>query len=188
MDKKIPLRLFNIKKISGNGEPLTLINNKLVIKDGVIKSVTFSDDFGILKLTGPGVGMKPGIMARVTTRLHEGSINIKSIITSQTAINILLAREDLSRSCKMIKEMAFSTVVKVSYIDDISLIAVVGEGMLDRPGIASRVFGAVSRQKVNILIISAGASSVATYFIIERKDREKTIRSIHEEFFRGGGS
>jgi len=187
MDRKIPLRLFNIKNVSGNGDPLTIINNKLVIKDDVVKSVTFSDDFGILKLTGPGVGMKPGIMAKVTTRLHEGSINIKSIITAQTSINILLAREDLYKSCKMIKEMAFSTIVKVSYVDDISLIAVVGEGMLDRPGIASRVFGAVSRHKVNILIISAGASSVATYFVIEQKDREKTVRSIHEEFFGKGG-
>lgn len=187
MDKQIPLRLFNIKKDSGNGAPLTVINNKLVIKDDVIKSVTFSDDFGILKLTGPGVGMKPGIMAKVTTRLHEGSINIKSIITAQTSINILLAREDLYKSCKMIKEMAFLTIVTVSCVDDISLIAVVGEGMLDCPGIASRVFGAVSRHKVNIMIISAGASGVATYFIIERKDREKTVRSIHEEFFGKGG-
>ncbi len=183
MDKKIPLRLFNIKNFSGKGEPLTIINNKLVIKEDVVKSVTFSDDFGILKLTGPGVGIKPGIMAKVTTRLHEGSINIKSIITAQTSINILLAREDLPKSYRLVKEMGLPTVEQVSDLDHISLIAVVGEGMLDRPGIAARVFGAVSRHKVNILIISAGASSVATYFIIERKDREKTIRSIHEEFF-----
>jgi aspartate kinase/aspartokinase/homoserine dehydrogenase 1 len=83
----------------------------------------------------------------------------------------------------MIEEMEFSAIVKVTCVDDISLIAVVGEGMLEKPGIASRVFGAVSRERVNILIISAGASSVATYFIIDRRHREKTIRAIHKEFF-----
>lgn len=183
MEKKIPLRLYNINNFSRHGKPMTTINNRLIIKDDVVKSVTFSDDFGILKLTGPGVGIKPGIMARVTTRLHDGSINIKSIITAQTSINILLAREDLQKSYRMIKEMNFPAIVAVSYLDNISLIAVVGEGMLDRPGIASRVFGAVSKHKVNIMIISAGASSVATYFIIAQKDRVKTIQSIHREFF-----
>ena len=72
---------------------------------------------------------------------------------------------------------------EIIQVDNISLIAVVGEGMLERPGIAARVFGAVSSQNINILIISSGASVVASYFIIDRKDRGRAIQAIHKEFF-----
>lgn len=184
MDKNIPIRLYDINNFSEDLEPLTVIQNQGVVKDDVVKSVTFSDDFGILILRGPGVGIKPGIMAKVTTQLNNARINIKSIVTSQTAINILLSLEDLKRSFQMMKQIDLPAVDEILCVNGISLIAVVGEGMLEKSGIAARVFGAVSSHKINILTISAGASTVATYFIIDKKDRIKAIRAIHKEFFR----
>jgi len=183
-DKKIPIRLFNINNFSENLEPVTIIRDKGVIKDDIIKSVTFSDDFGILQLHGAGVGIKPGIMAEVTSTLNDECINIKSIITSQTSINILLSRHDLEKSSQIVKDIELSAVDNIVTIDNISVIAVVGEGILERPGIAARVFSAVASHNINIRMISAGASSVATYFIINKKMKEKAVQSIHKEFFK----
>ncbi len=212
MEKKIPVRLFNINNFSNKLEPVTTIREKGVApptyycigrgkshredevcqknkvsegsnKKGIIKSVTFSDDFGVLKLHGAGVGIKPGIMARVTNKLNDEGINIKSIITSQTCINILLSRDDLEKSLQIVKTNGLSAVEHISSLESISLIAVVGEGILERPGIAARVLGAVSNQNINVWTISAGASNVTIYFIIAQKDREKAIQSIHKEIF-----
>jgi aspartate kinase/aspartokinase/homoserine dehydrogenase 1 len=129
------------------------------------------------------VGIKPGIMANVTNKLNSARINIKSIITAQTSINILVSLDDLKRSHSIISESGLKAVDEIIPVDNISLIAVVGEGMLEKPGIAARVFGAVSSQNINILIISSGASVVASYFIIENKDRGRAIQAIHKEFF-----
>jgi aspartokinase/homoserine dehydrogenase 1 len=183
METKIPVRLFNINDFTEDIEPVTVIRDEGVIRDDVIKSVTYSDDFGILRMHGAGVGIKPGIMAKVTSMLNEESINIKSIITAQTSINILLSLEDLGKSLRIVRNIGLSTVDRIEAIDNIALIAVVGEGILERPGIAARVFSAVSRYGINIRLISAGASSVATYFIIDKSERNKAVRSIHEEFF-----
>jgi aspartokinase/homoserine dehydrogenase 1 len=183
LEKKIPVRLFDIHNLSGKLEPVTVIQENGIIKKEVIKSVTFSDDFGVLKLHGAGVGIKPGIMARVTTALNDEGINIKSIITSQTCINILVARNDLARGLKTVRATGLSAVERVSSLGRISLIAVVGEGILEKPGIAARVLGAVSSRQINVCSISAGASSVTIYFIIARSDREKAIQSIHQEIF-----
>jgi len=185
-DRGIPIRLFNINNYTGTGQPRTVIGEKGTVKRDVVKSVTFSDDFALLKILGPGVGIKPGILARVTSRLHDAGINIKSVITAQTSINILLSREDLDLSLRMIVDLENSIAEKVTASDNVSLIALVGEGMLDRPGIAARIFNAVSREKINVKIISAGASEVATYFMVDRQDRERTIRAVHREFFKGG--
>ena len=183
-DKKIPIRLFNINDFSENLEPVTIIRDQVVIKDDIIKSVTFSNDFGILQLRGAGVGIKPGIMAKVTSTLNDERINIKSVITSQTSINILLSRHDLEKSAQIVKAIGLSTVDNIVTIDDISVIAVVGEGILEKPGIAARVFGAVARHHINVRMISAGASSAATYFIVDKKEKETAVQSIHKEFFK----
>jgi len=179
----IPVRLFNIDDFTENLEPLTVIRDEGFIKDDIIKSVTFSDDFGILRMQGAGVGIKPGIMAKVTSMLSEDRINIKSVITAQTSINILLSRHDLERSLQIVQRTGLSAVDHIEAIDNITLIAVVGEGILEKPGIAARVFSAVSRHDINVRMISAGASNVAIYFIIDKEERDKAVKSIHEEFF-----
>jgi aspartokinase/homoserine dehydrogenase 1 len=206
LEKKIPVRLFDINNFSNTLEPVTTIRENGVIKEGVapptyygvcqknkvsegsnkkgiIKSVTSSDDFGVLKLHGAGVGIKPGIMARVTNKLNDEGINIKSIITSQTCINILLSRDDLEKGLQIVKKNGLSAVEQISTLENISLIAVVGEGILEQPGIAARVLGAVSNQNINVWTISAGASNVTIYFIIAQKNREKAIQAIHKEIF-----
>ena len=204
LEKKIPVRLFDINNFSNKLEPVTTIREvsrmpysrsviskvcpKNKVSEGsnkkeIIKGVTFSDDFGVLKLHGAGVGIKPGIMARVTNKLSDEGINIKSIITSQTCINILLSVDDLEKGLQIVKKNGLSAVEKISTLENISLIAVVGEGILEQPGIAARVLGAVSNQNINVWTISAGASNVTIYFIIARKDREKAIQSIHKEIF-----
>jgi bifunctional aspartokinase / homoserine dehydrogenase 1 len=181
--KQIPVRLFNINDFTPQLEPITVIGKQGYIAEHIVKSVTFSDDFGVLKLQGAGVGIKPGIMAKVTGSLTQEGINIKSIITSQTTINILLSRADLENGLQVVNALGLSTVHQVSTQQDISLIAVVGEGILEKPGIAARVLGAVSAHDINVWTISAGASNVAIYFIIDRQEQETAIRSIHEALF-----
>lgn len=179
----IPVRLFNINDIPADLVPQTVIDHHSEIQPEVIKSVTFSDDFGLLQLRGPGVGIKPGIMAGVTSRLQAARINIKSIITAQTAINILFTREDARTAFHLISGQGIGAVEDIFLQDDIALIAVVGEGLLEKPGIAARVLGAVSRRQINVQLICAGASGVAAYFIVARSDCCLAIQAIHEEFF-----
>lgn len=184
-DKKIPVRLFDITTVSESDEPLpvTIIGEQGVVSEEVVKSVTFSDDFGVLKLHGAGVGIKPGILARVASSLSDENINIKSVITSQTCINILLSGSDLEKGLGVVEGLGLQTVDRIAAQADISLIAVVGEGILEKPGIAARALSAVSCHGINVWTISAGASNVAIYFIIDRNDRQTAIRAIHREFF-----
>lgn len=183
MDKKIPVRIFNITKQDATQDPLSVVNSKQVVHNDIIKSVTYSDDFCMLKLRGPGIGIKHGVLAKVTNALDRQRINIKSVITSQITINLLLSRNDISKAYKLINGLNLRTVKEIIAMDNISVIAVVGEGLLEKEGIAARLFGAVARKKINIEIISLGASHVVSYFIVDKKDRKEAIQEIHEEFF-----
>ncbi len=183
MFDNIPIRIFNINDSDRGLIPYSIIDQESEISKNVIKSVTHSDDFGVLQLKGPGVGIKPGILAKVTSDFDDEKINIKTVITAQTAINFLLDKKDLKKAYNHTKSMNLKAVNEVVISDDVTLIATVGKGLADNHGIAAKMFGALSEKKINIRIICSGASSVATYFIINKNNKKIAVQAIHKAFF-----
>ena len=181
---RIQVRLFNMEEAGAGAGPVTVIGGEARVRDGVVKSVTSTDDVGIIRLKGTGLGMQPGILAKVCSALGDAGVNIKSIITAQTAINIIVPKDSMETGLRIAEGSAPPAVGEVLRVEGISLVAVVGEGMLERPGVFSRVSGALSRQGINILVLAAGASEVAAYFIVAAGDRERAVRAVHDEFFR----
>ena len=182
-EKNIPVNIYNIRNITDISKPLTFISKKRNVSREVIKSISYSDDFGIVKLGGSGVGVKPGILARITSVLDQANINIKSVITSQIAINILLDIQDLKRAESLIRNAEVRGIESISAISDISVVAVVGEGLTTQYGIAAKTFKAVAEKGINIEMISFGASHVAAYFIVNNAYKAETVKAIHDEFF-----
>jgi aspartate kinase len=108
------------------------------------------------------------------------------VITSQTCINLLIDRQDLAASYEQLKQLNLDYVEQIEAVENIALIAVVGEGLAETSGLAARVFSVVAKANTNIEMISSGASRVAFYFIIKRPDLETTVHAIHQEFFGDG--
>ncbi len=179
----IPVRLFDIGTVADPIRSPTVIGPTAERNPGIVKSVTGSDEVGILKLRGPGVGIRPGIMAEVAGHLNEAGINIRSILTAQTCINILLAPADLDRGRSIVDQALPAAVEEIEVMDEISLVAMVGNGMRERAGIWARMAEAVSREGINMHLVCAGASDVVAYCIVDRSDRAGAVRAIHREFF-----
>ncbi|MGM0530744.1 MAG: aspartate kinase [Bacteroidota bacterium] len=182
-EKSIPVNIYNIRNVTDISKPLTIISGKRNVSREVIKSISYSDDFGIVKLGGSGVGVKPGILAKITSELDQANINIKSVITSQIAINILLDIKDLKRAESLIRNAEVKGIESISAISEISVVAVVGEGLTTQYGIAAKTFKSVAEKGINIEMISFGASHVAAYFIVNHARKAETVKAIHEEFF-----
>lgn len=176
----IPVHIRNIYQTEGAG---TRIMPEGCEKENVVKSVTYNNHISMLKIHGPGVGYKPGIIAEIGGILSRMGINIYSVITSQTCINLLLDKKDSRKSHESIKRITGGVIEKVNLEESIALIAVVGEGLLKRKGVAARVFSAVAEQDINVEMISSGASEVAYYFVVKICDVRKAVNAIHGEFF-----
>ena len=182
--KKIPLNIFNISNFDKEIKPSTIINCHSNYHTGIIKSITYSDDFGILRLKGAGVGAKPGILAEITHRLEAEKINIKSVITSQISINILLAKSDLENMAEKLRQNPLKTENEIAIEEDISVIAVVGHGLMDQAGVMATIIGAVATKNINIKTIVMGASEVSAYLIVGKSDRNAAIKVIHNTLFK----
>ena len=61
------------------------------------------------------------------------------------------------------------------------LLAAVGEGMQGKPGLAGRIFTAISRVQVNIIAIAQGSSELTIAMVVRRDGLEKAVRAVHAE-------
>jgi len=181
MSQHIPIHVF---RLGNKGKELsTIINSESVILPNVVKSVVHTEEIAILKLNGPGVGFKPGILAKVTTAFHQSSINIRSVITSQVSINIILNKNEIAHALQICKQLSLSSVSEIVIEDQVSLIAIVGHGMQQHHGVSAKLFAAVALHKINVLLSGSGASDLVSYLIVNQKDTRKAITEIHNIFF-----
>jgi aspartate kinase/aspartokinase/homoserine dehydrogenase 1 len=183
LDQHIPIRIFNINKIDPGIKPLTIVNDEVRASEHVVKSVTYSDDFCVIRFSGPGVGIKPGLMERITAKLGEDRINIKMVFNSNTFMNLYFSAADSDRAYNKLKDLPLSGLNKVELLKGWSIVAIVGCGMAEKPGIAARVFKSVADLGINVKAISGGASDICTYFVVEKADCETAVKAIHSEFF-----
>ena len=179
----IPIRIFNIHKDNALSEAQTIIDQRISIFSNVIKSITFESKTGILSIKGPGVGYIPGILSAITKVLYDHAINISSVITSQISINLLIGLDEIDEARNLIESIDIHAITDISINKDITIIAVVGNGMTQIPGVAAKVFNAIANEGINILLSSLGASDVVTYFVVDKSNSKKAISKLHEALF-----
>ncbi|MFV0592165.1 MAG: ACT domain-containing protein [Draconibacterium sp.] len=172
-----------LSSASSDGLVETIINTETFIEEQIVKSVACTDDISLLKLDGPGVGLKPGILARVTTQLNKAGINIKSVITSQTSINFILNEENGDKALSLVNGLGFSSVTDISVVKDLSLIGIVGHGMQHAYGVSAKIFTAVANNQINVVISGSGASDLVSYLVVSKPDKKKSVREIYSAFF-----
>ncbi|MDP2338737.1 MAG: aspartate kinase [Bacteroidota bacterium] len=177
----IPIHVYRL--VNQGKELATIINSESFVSPNVVKSVVHTEEIAILKLNGPGVGFKPGILAKVTTAFHGSGINIRSVITSQVSINIILNKNEIEQARQICRQLQLSSVSEIIIEDQVSLIAVVGHGMQQHHGVSAKLFTAVAQHKINVLLSGSGASDLVSYLIVDQKDTRKAITEIHSTFF-----
>ncbi|RLB85172.1 MAG: aspartate kinase, partial [Deltaproteobacteria bacterium] len=163
----------------------SLITKTGITTSTIVKSVSYTKDVAVLKIHASGVGARHGILSQITESLAADGINIKSVVTSQTCISLLLSRKDIEKGHKSIQSIAPSPYRKTTVILDVALVSIVGEGLHQNRGIAAKCFTAVSNANVNIEMISFGTSNAALYFLVQERSLDRTIQALHSIFFDG---
>lgn len=172
-----------IKNLYKPESPGTLIGKSRHARQDVIKSVSYLPNIATLKVYDTGAGYKSGFLADITSCLHKANINIFSATTSQTCVAVLIDESDIPAAKRAIKTIISSVGENFEINPGVSLVCAVGEGFGTTKGVAARVFNAVAAKGVNVDLISAGASTVAYHFTVDRKDLRNTIAAIHHEFW-----
>ncbi|HDP96788.1 MAG TPA: aspartate kinase [Euryarchaeota archaeon] len=180
MEKDIPIAVRNVLKPDSAGSMIFKNSTK---RKNILKSVSYLRNIATIKVFGTGAGYKTGFLRDISEAMSEADINIYSATTSQTCVAMLIEKSDVKKAQDILEKMLGGYYERLEVTENIALICTVGSGLASTRGIAARVFKVVAANDVNVDLISAGASTVAYHFTIDKKDLQKTIRAIHDEFF-----
>ncbi|MDC8448181.1 MAG: aspartate kinase [Nitrospira sp.] len=138
------------------------------------------------KITIVGVPDKPGIAARIFGPVAEAQINVDMIIQNMsqaalTDLSFTVPRADLKKAVPIIQAVAKDIEAKtVSVTEAIAKVSLIGVGMRSHSGVAAKMFEVLSREGINIMMIST--SEIKISCVIDEKYLELAMRSLHSAF------
>lgn len=129
---------------------------------------------------------RPGIAAKIFRLVSDANIVVDMIIQNirsgdMTDVSFTVSKTDFKRAMELIRNVAQEVKAeRVMGDDTIAKVSIVGAGMQNHPGVASRMFDALARENINIFMIST--SEIKISCVIEEKYTELAVRVLHREF------
>ena len=183
VDTKIPIRIRNTFNVNHSGTIIT--QNPSKESQNIVKSVSVIRHTALIDVSGGSMVGAPGTAAKIFDTLAKNRINIMMISQSpsESSISMLVRKTDLDKAITTLELNLLGKVIKHIHVnDDVAVIAVVGSGMRGIKGVAAKVFGAVAKHHVNVIMITQGSSELNLAFVVNDKDCEQAARALHEEF------
>jgi aspartate kinase len=173
----------------------TKIVSRLAEPKGV-RAVTSMSNVALISME-PANAVLSGtrLMARSLDALALANVEILVFTSSsyRQSFCFLIRKQDVPAALEVLEanlsiELAHGYLKPIEVDENVGLLAVVGEGMRGTPGLAGRVFTAISRKEVNIIAIAQGSSELTIGIIVRLDGLELAVRSVHEECSLGTGA
>ncbi len=139
------------------------------------------------KVSLMGVTDKPGIAHLILGPVAEANIDVDVIIQNvshdgRTDFSFTVHRNDYQRTIDLLKEKVLPVTGASELKGDTKIckVSIVGIGMRSHVGVASRMFGTLSEEGINIQMITT--SEIKTSVVIDEKYMELAVRALHKAF------
>ncbi|MFZ5562175.1 MAG: aspartate kinase [Pseudomonadota bacterium] len=178
----VPLRVLSSFSDEGEGTLITV--DEETMEQPVISGIAFNRDEA--KLTVRGVPDIPGIAYRILGPVGDSNIEVDMIVQNVAADNttdftFTVARSELKKAFGVLEGVAKAIGAREVVGDDkICKVSLVGVGMRSHAGVASKMFGVLAKENINIQMIST--SEIKISVVVEEKYLELAVRALHTAF------
>ena len=171
---------------SFGGERGTLIHGDVQMMEHRVKVTGVAHDRNVAKITLRGVPDRPGVAAALFEPLSAIGISVDTIVQNTglnrfTDLSFTVARADLRDALEQVRSLSEEIGAgEVATDASLSKVSIVGVGMLDAPGYASRMFRALADVDINIDMITT--SEIRITCIVAESQVERAVMVLHEAF------
>ena len=175
---------INVKSSFIKKKGTLITNSKKAFSNKVITGITSTKNES--KVTIVGVKDRPGVAASIFKPLSLNQINVDMVVQNislngkETDMTFTIKSEDAKKTEKLIKQNKKISFRKLFYDNNVSKVSIIGVGMITTPGITYRMFQALAKKKINIMVIST--SEIKISVLILNKLAKKAIAALHKEF------
>ncbi len=181
--KKIPMRIRNTFNTKNLGTYVTASPDAATKK--TVKCVSAIRNNGLIDVRGGSMVGAPGTAAKIFSILAKVGVNIMMISQSpsESSISIVVKKADLDKAVSALEMNLLGKLIKkLEVTTNVSIIALIGSGMRGTVGVASRVFDAVAKKRVNVVMIAQGSSELNIAFVVKDASCNSVVQVLHDEF------
>ena len=183
LTKKIPMRIRNTFNTKNLGTFVTASPDAATKK--TVKCVSAIRNNGLIDVRGGSMVGAPGTAAKIFTILAKVGVNIMMISQSpsESSISIVVKKADLDKAVSALEMNLLGKLIKkLEVTTNVAIIALIGSGMRGTVGVASRVFDAVAKKRVNVVMIAQGSSELNIAFVVKDANCNSVVQALHDEF------
>ena len=175
---------IDVKSSFKNKTGTLITKRKNIFRNKIITGISFTKNDAKVSLVG--VKDKPGVAASIFKPLSENSINVDMVVQNisangkETDLTFTIKSEDLSKTRRIIRSNKSINFRKLLFEKDVCKISIIGVGMITTPGVTYRMFQALAKKNINILVIST--SEIKISVLIHKKNTKKALAVLHKEF------
>ena len=129
---------------------------------------------------------RPGIAFKIFDPVFKAGVVVDMIVQNTSAkgltdLTFTVTKTDFQETMKLLKQVVQEIgAEKVLGDQNIAKVSIVGLGMKNHAGVASKMFETLSKENINISMIST--SEIKISCVIEEKYTELAVRTLHESF------
>ncbi|MBW2466316.1 MAG: aspartate kinase [Deltaproteobacteria bacterium] len=178
---KVPL---HVRSTFVDTEGTWVVEEDEKMESMLVSGVTYNKNEA--RITISKVPDKPGIASKIFIPISDAGIVVDMIIQNtrageMTDLTFTVPRTDYVKALEIVKKTAAEIGAEdVSSADNIVKVSIVGVGMRNHSGIASTMFHVLSKEGINIMMIST--SEIKVSCVIEEKYTELAVRALHDAF------
>ena len=183
LTKKIPMLIRNTFNAKNKGTLVTASPSSSTKK--TVKCVSSIRHNGLIDIRGGSMVGSPGTAAKIFSTLANVGVNVMMISQnpSESSISVVVKNSDLDKSVHALEMNLLGKIIKkLEITTDVAIVALIGSGMRGTIGVASKVFGAVAKKKVNVVMITQGSSELNLAFVVKDSDSKSVVQALHDEF------
>jgi len=178
---KVPV---HVRSTFTNTEGTWVVEEDKIMESMLVSGVTYNKNEA--RITFAKVPDTPGIASRIFNPISDAGIVVDMIIQNtragdMTDMTFTVPKSDYERAMKIMEKTAKEIgAERVTGDTKIAKVSIVGVGMRNHSGIATTMFHILSRENINIMMIST--SEIKISCVIEEKYTELAVRALHDAF------
>lgn len=182
MRREIPVLVRNTFNPGAEG---TRIVRHAARDSRIVKALTYIGNVAMVAICGAQMIGRPGVARAIFSALAEHDINIMMISQGSSEANISLVVEEsqVDIAAASLENLVSRGIVReVTTNRDVAAVAAVGAGMAGAKGTGGRIFSALGKGEVNVMMISQGSSEANISFVVRQQDGPRAVQILHEEY------
>ena len=181
-DVGIPIHICNTFHPEGNG---SWIRSETGAPERPITGIAGRQGYSTIQIERQNTNSMVGYVRRILSCLERHGIPFEHLATGLGSVCLVVPSAAMDH-CRDQLEREIRQAVQPDSIlirPGLAMIAVVGRGMVDRPGVSAKLFGALGDAGISVRVIDQGSGEMNIVVGVSEAEYEAAVRAIYRRFF-----